>query len=189
MSAPRTHDEVPERRAAAAPRQDGSAGAGGALARTHAPTGPADPRLAHAGAAVPGLFALQRSAGNAAVASMVGPDSGVQRAVEIGEIETSVGVQDPTQELSPEVAAQIRSVLPGMIAEAQQGPPAGGGPGGGVTSDGGTTTVTGGVVNISGGAVNIDAAMTHASGVVQADTVVANSIVASSYTPGAGNTW
>ncbi len=221
MSASHVHDDAPERRAAGSPRHDRSAGAGDAHAETHAPAGPADPRLAHVGAAVPGLFALQRSAGNAAVASMVGSEPAIQRAVEIGEMTTSASAHEPAEGLSPETAAQVRAALPGMLADVQQelaggaasptaaeapgaagaaaggaasptaadAPGAAGAAAGGVTSDGGTTTVTGGVVNISGGAVNIDAAMTHASGVVQADTVIANSVVASSYTPGAGNTW
>jgi hypothetical protein len=52
----------------------------------------------------------------------------------------------------------------------------------GVTSDGATTT-------IHGAAVNIEAASTRTPGVIQASTVIADSVVASSYTPGAGNVW
>jgi hypothetical protein len=37
--------------------------------------------------------------------------------------------------------------------------------------------------------VTIDAGMTKASGVVECDTLIANSVVAASYTPGAGNIW
>jgi len=51
-----------------------------------------------------------------------------------------------------------------------------------VTSDGGTTT-------IHGSAVSIEAAMTEAHGVLRADTIIADSVVASSYSPGAGNVW
>jgi DUF4097 and DUF4098 domain-containing protein YvlB len=37
--------------------------------------------------------------------------------------------------------------------------------------------------------LTVDAAMAKFSGVVQADTLIANSVIASSYTPGAGNLW
>jgi hypothetical protein len=57
-------------------------------------------------------------------------------------------------------------------------------------SDGASTVETaGGVVNISGGVVNINSAMTQTSGVLRASTIMADSVVASSYTPGAGNIW
>lgn len=122
----------------------------------------ADPRLASTGAAAPGLLALQRTAGNAAVASLVGGAPAVQRAVRIDELTTRVDTGDAT------------------AAAGQAGAgPAGSGP---VTSDGATTTIT-------GGQVTIDAPMTQANGVLRATTVIADSIVASSYTPGAGNVW
>ena len=50
-------------------------------------------------------------------------------------------------------------------------------------------TVNASQVAISAGMVQIDAGMSKFSGVVQADTVIATSIVGSSYTPGAGNIW
>jgi uncharacterized protein involved in type VI secretion and phage assembly len=37
--------------------------------------------------------------------------------------------------------------------------------------------------------IRLEAGMTRATGVVQCDTLIANSVVASSYTPGAGNIW
>jgi hypothetical protein len=57
--------------------------------------------------------------------------------------------------------------------------PTGGGP---ITSDGGTTT-------INGGAIVLNAGMTSTGGVIRASTIIADSVVASSYTPGAGNVW
>ncbi|MCP4181737.1 MAG: hypothetical protein GY761_00215 [Hyphomicrobiales bacterium] len=45
------------------------------------------------------------------------------------------------------------------------------------------------LVNISASMVTVDAGMSKFSGVVQADTVVTNSVVSASYTPGAGNIW
>jgi uncharacterized protein involved in type VI secretion and phage assembly len=44
-------------------------------------------------------------------------------------------------------------------------------------------------VSISAAMVKVDAGISKFSGVVQADTVITNSIIAASYTPGAGNIW
>ena len=45
------------------------------------------------------------------------------------------------------------------------------------------------LVSISASMVTVDAAMSKFSGVVQADTVITNSVISASYTPGAGNIW
>ena len=50
-------------------------------------------------------------------------------------------------------------------------------------------TVTASTVAISAGMVTVDAGMSKFSGVVQADTVISNSVISASYTPGAGNIW
>jgi len=50
-------------------------------------------------------------------------------------------------------------------------------------------TVNASQVAVSAGMVTVDAGMSRFSGVVQADTVICNSIVAASYTPRAGNIW
>lgn len=128
---------------------------------SHAPApiiGGANPRFA-GGVSAPGLLALQRSAGNAAVASLVAPRS-VQRDVEIGEVEVTAD------------AAESAPAAPGT----------GAGAGGAVTSDGATTTITGGLINL-------DTAITQTSGVIRAGTIIADSVVATSYSPGAGNVW
>jgi phage baseplate assembly protein gpV len=52
-----------------------------------------------------------------------------------------------------------------------------------------TIRVTASKVEVRAGAVDLEAGMVKASGVVKCDTLVANSVVASSYTPGAGNVW
>jgi len=44
-------------------------------------------------------------------------------------------------------------------------------------------------VNVSAAMVQVDAGMSRFSGVVQADTVIATSVVGTTYTPGAGNIW
>jgi hypothetical protein len=148
-------------------------------------TTPADPRLGHRSSAA-AVVAMQRSAGNAAVASlMAGPP--VQRAVTIDEMTTTLDTPGPEDGLSPEISAALPAIINAVRAEVGPGAaPAAADPanpaGSGVTSDGGTTT-------IHGSQVNIEAAMTRTSGVVQADTVIAQNVVGSNYTPGAGNVW
>lgn len=50
-------------------------------------------------------------------------------------------------------------------------------------------TVNASSVEVSAGMVTVNAGMSKFSGVVQADTVITNSVVSASYTPGAGNIW
>jgi uncharacterized protein involved in type VI secretion and phage assembly len=52
-----------------------------------------------------------------------------------------------------------------------------------------TVTVNAGTMKISAGMLTVDAGMSKFSGVVKADTVISNSVVSASYTPGAGNIW
>jgi uncharacterized protein involved in type VI secretion and phage assembly len=44
-------------------------------------------------------------------------------------------------------------------------------------------------VDVSAGMVKVDAGMSTFSGVVKCDTLISNSVVSTSYTPGAGNVW
>ena len=50
-------------------------------------------------------------------------------------------------------------------------------------------TINASQVAVSAGIVTVDAGMSKFSGVVQADTVITNTIIAATYTPGAGNIW
>jgi hypothetical protein len=50
-------------------------------------------------------------------------------------------------------------------------------------------TVSASTAEISAGMLTVNAGMSKFSGVVQADTVITNSVVSASYTPGAGNVW
>lgn len=50
-------------------------------------------------------------------------------------------------------------------------------------------TVQAAQVNVSAGMVQVDAAMSKFSGVVQCDVLMATTVVATTYTPGAGNIW
>lgn len=61
---------------------------------------------------------------------------------------------------------------------------------GGVTIQcGAKVTISASTLEVSAGSVTVNAGMSKFSGVVQADTVITNSVVSSSYTPGAGNIW
>lgn len=51
------------------------------------------------------------------------------------------------------------------------------------------TVQASGSVDVSAATVKVDAAMATFSGVVQCQTLIATSVVSSSYTPGAGNVW
>jgi hypothetical protein len=84
----------------------------------------------------------------------------VQRVVEIDEVSTDVGG--------------------GPAAPAPDG--TGGEPASGGEAAGGPTTIT-------GSSIELDAPVTTSPGIIRADTIVANSVIASNYTPGAGNTW
>jgi len=50
-------------------------------------------------------------------------------------------------------------------------------------------TINAAQMAISASMVTVDAGMSKFSGVVQADTVISNTVISSSYTPGAGNIW
>jgi len=50
-------------------------------------------------------------------------------------------------------------------------------------------TVNASQVAVSAGMVTVDAGMSRFSGVVQCDTLIATTVVGSTYTPGAGNIW
>lgn len=50
-------------------------------------------------------------------------------------------------------------------------------------------TVQASQVAVSAGMVTVDAGMSKFSGVVQCDTLISNSVISASYTPGAGNIW
>jgi uncharacterized protein involved in type VI secretion and phage assembly len=50
-------------------------------------------------------------------------------------------------------------------------------------------TLTAANLEVSASMITVDAGMSKFSGVVQCDTIIANSVVGGSYTPGAGNIW
>jgi uncharacterized protein involved in type VI secretion and phage assembly len=50
-------------------------------------------------------------------------------------------------------------------------------------------TVNASTVQVTAGMVNVDSAMSKFSGVVKCDVLITNSVISTSYTPGAGNIW
>jgi hypothetical protein len=56
-----------------------------------------------------------------------------------------------------------------------------------ISSSGATVSTEGGMVNISGPIVTVDAPVINTSGILRTSTLIADNVVASSYTPGAGN--
>jgi hypothetical protein len=56
-----------------------------------------------------------------------------------------------------------------------------------ISGGGASVSTEGGIVNISGPLVNVSAPMITTNGVLRTTTLIADNVVASSYTPGAGN--
>ena len=54
---------------------------------------------------------------------------------------------------------------------------------------GATASSAGATTTVSGSTINLAAPTVSANGVLRASTIIADSVVASSYTPGAGNLW
>ena len=52
-----------------------------------------------------------------------------------------------------------------------------------------TVTVNASRVEVSAGLLTVNAGMSRFSGVVQCDTMISNSVISASYSPGAGNIW
>jgi phage baseplate assembly protein gpV len=62
-------------------------------------------------------------------------------------------------------------------------------PAGITLTTGAKVTIEASTIKMSAGMVTVDAGMSKFSGVVQCDTLITNSVVSASYTPGAGNIW
>lgn len=58
-----------------------------------------------------------------------------------------------------------------------------------ITASAKVTINAGATVEVSASMVRVSAGMSQFSGVVQCDTLITNSVVSASYTPGAGNVW
>lgn len=102
------------------------------------PVSGSEPRHAHRSAAGAGLMALQRSAGNAAVASLLAGRPVVQRMdIQIDEMTSQVRAADSGATLSPAILAMVLKAI--RAASAQAGVSTGE-----ASSAGGTPTASGG---------------------------------------------
>lgn len=117
----------------------------------------ADRRLAMGAPAVPILRSLQRHAGNRAVVERLG----IQR---VGP----AGVEEVTASDSGAPAADTAS----PTADA---------------SGGDRRVISGSIIELDAGTIILNAPLTRADGVLQSDSVVTDTVIASAYTPGAGN--
>lgn len=84
-----------------------------------------------------------------------------------------ISINESDSEIKVELGTQSVTLSSGEISVRSSGP---------VNIDAAT-------VNVSAGMVQVDAGMSRFSGVVQADTIIATSVVGTTYTPGAGNIW
>lgn len=50
-------------------------------------------------------------------------------------------------------------------------------------------TINGSVLEVNAGVVSVNSSFTRFNGAVQCDTLISNSVISASYTPGAGNIW
>ncbi len=62
-------------------------------------------------------------------------------------------------------------------------------PSGVTVETGAKVSISASTLEVSAGMVTVDAGLSRFSGVLQCDTLVATTVVASTYTPGAGNVW
>lgn len=129
-----------------------------------APAGHADAASRHP-STVARILELQRTAGNQAVARQLAPGGAaatVQRDVAIDDVSTTVDTAGGA----------------GTDAAGAEG---------GATGAG--TEINDSTVRVNAGTIDLNAPIVRVGGIVQADTVIADSIVAANYTPGAGNVW
>jgi hypothetical protein len=85
--------------------------------------------------------------------------------------------------------AVMRSMVQRDEDPAAPGGPQLGQPGSGITASGGVVSIDAPILNIGSAAVNSQAAMHTNAGVLKTETLIADSVVGASYTPGAGNVW
>ena len=58
-----------------------------------------------------------------------------------------------------------------------------------IEGPGASVSVANGVAEVNAPMVTVNAPMVRVSGILQSDTLITNSVISSSYTPGAGNIW
>jgi hypothetical protein len=152
-------EERNEHQFAARERPDLAPSPTGALGGAVPGTFAGDARLSMRASAAPILATLQRQAGNRAVVQRLG----IQRIPN----ETAEGT--PGADVSPA--------------------PTGDATGTGAGAGGGNQVISGDTVEINASSIVLNAASTRVNGLLQSDTLVTDTVIASTYTPGAGNIW
>lgn len=114
--------------------------------------------------AVPRPLRLGSAATPASVLNLqrLAGNAAVQRAVAIDEVSTTVDTAGPA---APQEATGAAGAAPASLGDGSS------------------------PVSINGTSVGVHAPMMQVDGVVRASTIIADSVVASNYTPGAGNVW
>ena len=132
-----------------------------------------------------GLMRLQRSAGNRAVASLLAP---VQRWPSIDDArDAGSAIGGAISGMGDTIATAAGSVAGATDGDGGAGPSL---PTGSEAADPTATSLGGpGNTTINGNQIELAAPMVRAPGVLHVDTLIANNVVGSSYTPGAGNIW
>ena len=100
---------------------------------------------------------------------------------------TTATTQSPASATAQAPATTTDQAPTGPVEQVAPAGPASGEAPTEITAGGNTVRVTAGGVNVQGSMVTVDAGMTRVSGVLQADTLIANTVVGSAYTPGPGN--
>jgi hypothetical protein len=114
----------------------------------------------------------------------------VSRRSDVLEMQRKLGNAFVQRHLAAGHAVNPRPAPAGLQREGEA-EPAAAAPGGPTSIGDGSTAVSaaGGIVKADGAIIELNAGMVRSAGVIQADTIIADSVVASSYTPGAGNVW
>lgn len=141
--------------------------------------------ISGASATEDGLMALQRTAGNRAVASLLAP---VQRWPSMDDArDAGSAIGGAISGMGDTIATAAGSVAGATDGDGGAGPSL---PTGSEAADPTATSLGGpGSTTINGTQIELAAPMVRAPGVLQVDTLIANNVVGSSYTPGAGNVW
>ena len=100
---------------------------------------------------------------------------------------TTATTQSPASATAQAPATTTDQAPAGPVEQVAPAGPASGEAPTEITAGGNAVRVTAGGVNVQGSMVTVDAGMTRVSGVLQADTLIANTVVGSAYTPGPGN--
>jgi hypothetical protein len=123
----------------------------------------------------------------------IGGDSKEHRLRTRGEIKISVAVAGGVETLTLETPQGGRLTIAGGSASVTVADSNGNtillGPGGIEIKSSSRVTITASEMAINAGSLEVNSSSTKFSGVLNADSIIANSVTATVYTPGSGNIW